>query len=288
MGPAGNGEPAKRRLTTLAAAGLATAALAGCGGGSNGDGPTVYSSSDGRPAHVHGLAVVDDQVLAATHNGLWNVGEGKATRVGEVRDDLMGFTVAGEGRFLASGHPARPGTSPHLGLVESGDGGRSWNTVSLGGEADFHALAVSGHAVYGFDAGRLLTSSDGGVTWEDDPIGVDVVSLAMLRGDDRRVLAGTVAGVKLKRNGRWKTILAGEPALVSWPAASKMVAVALDGEISISTNQGRSWKRPGTTPGPPVAAYSDGRALIVAAEDGSIARSTDDGATWTQLLAAEP
>lgn len=273
-----------RRLSLIAAA-VAAATLAGCGEGK--DGPTVYSSGDDRPAHIHGLAVVDGQVLAAAHNGLWKVGNGQAARVGDVRDDLMGFTAAGAGRYLASGHPADPGSGPpHLGLTQSVDEGRSWKNVSLPGQADFHALAVSGDTVYGFDAGRLLASADGGVTWRDDPIGEDVISLAMRRGDDRSVLAGTGAGVKLRSGGRWKTILSGQPALVSWPSQRKMVAVALDGEISVSADGGRSWKQPGAAPGPPVAAYSEAASLIVASEDGSISRSTNNGATWTQLLDA--
>lgn len=273
-----------RRLGLLAVV-LAVVAVAGCGGGETE--PSVYSSGDDRPAHIHGLAIVDGQVLAAAHNGLWAVRDGKASRVGEVRDDLMGFTVAGEGRFLASGHPANPGAGPpHLGLTESGDGGRSWKNVSLPGQADFHALAVSGNTVYGYDAGRLLASTDGGTTWKQDPIGADVIGLAMLAGDERRVLAGTASGVQIKQDGRWRTLLAGQPAHVSWPATRKMIAVALDGEISVSTDAGTSWKSPGTTPGAPVAAYSDGRALVTASEDGSISESSDDGATWTTLLAA--
>lgn len=273
------------RRSAALAAGLAAAAVAGCGNNGKESGG-VYSSGDTRPSHIHGLAVVEGQVLAAAHNGLWRVGSGTARRVGEVRDDLMGFTVAGPGRFLASGHPARPGAAPHLGLVESVDGGRSWRSVSLPGQADFHALAVSSNSVYGFDAGRLLASTDGGVSWQEDPIGVDVLSLAMRHGDDRSVLAGTADGVKLKTGGRWKTVLPGQPAIVSWPARQRMVAVALDGEISVSADGGERWRQAGAAPGPPVAAYSDGESVIVASEDGSISRSNDDGATWTQLLGA--
>lgn len=40
--------------------------------------------------------------------------------------DLMGFTVAGPDRFLASGHPGPGADLPEpLGLVESRDGGQS-------------------------------------------------------------------------------------------------------------------------------------------------------------------
>ena len=276
----------RRRLIGASAAALTAVALAACGGSSRE--PGVYSSGDDRPAHIHGLAVVDGQVLAAAHNGLWNVGAGKATRVGDVRDDLMGFTAAGAGRYLASGHPARPGSGPpHLGLTQSVDQGLTWKNVSLPGQADFHALAVSGNSVYGYDSGRLLASADGGVTWQEDPIDAEVLSLAMRSGDEQSVLAGTSDGVKLRTRGRWKTLLRGQPALVSWPSRSKMIAVAVDGEISVSADDGKRWKQSGAAPGPPVAAYSDSSSLIVASEDGSISKSTNDGATWSSVLAAD-
>src|SRR3546814_10389130 len=87
----------------------------------------------------------------------------------------MGFTVAGPGRFLASGHPGI-GTDafqeldrPLFGLIESIDGGRTWDPVPLSSEVDFHGIeAVQGN-VYGFDStsSRLLVSTAGGTTSDD-------------------------------------------------------------------------------------------------------------------------
>lgn len=273
-----------RLLALLAAS--SSLLIAGCGSSERQRG--VYADSAARPAHIHGLAVVDGDVLAAAHNGLWRIDAGRATRIGAVRDDLMGFTVAGEGRYLASGHPAHPeaGRPPHLGLIESVDGGRSWKPLSLSGEADFHALAVSGDEVAGYDAGRLLRSSDGGMTWNGVEVDSHVLSLAMRPERSAGLLAGTAAGVQLRRRGRWKTLLPGEPALVVWPTDRRMLAVAVDGEISTSDDAGKSWRRAGHTPGAPVAASADSGRLLVATESGAIVSSASAGKTWTTLISA--
>lgn len=98
-------------------------------------------------------------------------GDGETTRTGgpaqisQEQQDFMGFTVAGPDRLLASGHPTPGQDLPAaLGLIESRDGGRTWQPVSLLGQADFHVLRAAGERVYGFDpaSGMLLASGDGG------------------------------------------------------------------------------------------------------------------------------
>jgi hypothetical protein len=45
--------------------------------------------------------------------------------------DLMGFTVAGPGRYLASGHPGlHVDQAQPVGLIETTDGGVTWTPVS--------------------------------------------------------------------------------------------------------------------------------------------------------------
>ncbi len=70
---------------------------------------SARTARDHGPVHVHGLGVnpKDQGLFLATHTGLWRVAadDGKATRVAERREDIMGFTVEGSDRFLGSGHP---------------------------------------------------------------------------------------------------------------------------------------------------------------------------------------
>ena len=140
--------PLQRVLLTAAAL-VAATGLAACGG--DGSGPAVGAGA-GAPAqetaaleHIHGLGVdpADGRLFIATHNGLFTAAEGETTptQVGTSSQDIMGFSVVGPNRFVASGHPGLDQDLPgNLGLIESRDGGRTWKNISLLGEADFHVL----------------------------------------------------------------------------------------------------------------------------------------------------
>ena len=75
--------------------------------------------------HIHGLAVNPanpDQILVATHHGLYRAGlDGQAELISPVQD-FMGFTRDPGSRdtLFASGHPAGGG---NLGFIASSDGG---------------------------------------------------------------------------------------------------------------------------------------------------------------------
>jgi hypothetical protein len=73
----------------------------------------------------------------------------------------MGFTVAAPNQFLGSGHPGESDQNdpPNLGLIESTNGGQTWNSLSLKGAADFHSLEYRHGIVYGPDSGT--PDSDG-------------------------------------------------------------------------------------------------------------------------------
>ena len=139
---------------------MSLVALVGCGDGGSEEASAPDAGrvvSDPGVAHIHGVGVnpADDSVVVATHTGLFRAGPGeqRARRVGDRRQDTMGFTVVGPDRFLGSGHPdARDDLPPLLGLIRSDDAGRSWQPVSLLGEADFHVLRTSGRRVYGVNA----------------------------------------------------------------------------------------------------------------------------------------
>jgi hypothetical protein len=56
----------------------------------------------------------------------------------------MGLTVVGADRFLGSGHPdVQTDCPPLLRLIESTDAARSWPSVPLLGDADFHVWCFS-------------------------------------------------------------------------------------------------------------------------------------------------
>jgi photosystem II stability/assembly factor-like uncharacterized protein len=147
-------------------------------------------------AHVHGLGIdpADGMLLAGTHHGTFRVGEdGDVGQVGPVQD-FMGFTVVGAEHYLASGHPGPGQDGPgNLGLIESTDGGRTWRTASLSGEADFHALEARHGRVYGHSGGVLMVSEDMR-TWQQRAA-VPLADLAVSPDDPQTVLATTEQGV---------------------------------------------------------------------------------------------
>jgi photosystem II stability/assembly factor-like uncharacterized protein len=273
---------------------LVTAVLAGCGGEDDGgEEPGEAPEASAGPVHVHGLGVnrKDGALLIATHTGLFRVkqDERKATRIGDSLQDTMGFTVVGPDRFLGSGHPG-PGENrpPNLGLIESRDGGRSWDSRSLLGEADFHVLRARGPRVYGFDATnqRLLVSRDGGKDWKElNPPGL-VIDLVSDPGAPERLIASTDRTLFSSSDGgqRWRSLSPrGDepPGLLTWPTANRLYHVDGAGQVRLSGDGGQSWRARGSIGGQPAALLGQGKnELYAALPDGTIRRSTDGGVSW--------
>ncbi|MDP8976542.1 MAG: exo-alpha-sialidase, partial [Actinomycetota bacterium] len=193
-------------------------------------------------AHVHGLGInpSNGDLYAASHFGLFRVPRGgKAERVGNLVQDTMGFTVVGPDHFLASGHPdlddqrlRKPGRPPLLGLIESTDGGRSWELVSLLGEADFHSLVAAHGNVYGYDStgGRFMVSPDG-KQWETRS-GLAVGDFAVDPADAERLVAMTERGLVESGDGgrSWAPMDGPKLAFLSWCADQGLWGVSPTGE----------------------------------------------------------
>jgi len=258
-----------------------------------GDGGTT-SATDAGPVHVHGLGVnpADGALFIATHTGLYRAGAGdsKSVRVGDNKQDTMGFTVAGEDRFLGSGHPDfQQDLPPLLGLIESTDGGESWEPISLLGEADFHVLRSAGERVYGYDVtnDRLLVSADAGRTWDEAQRPAPLIDLAVHPDDSRHLVAAGASdlfqGLYESRDGglSWKTI-GDAVGLLAWPTPGRLFLVDGDGNVFLSTNGGARFERRGAIGGQAAALLGQGAdELYAALHDGTIKRSTDGGSTWS-------
>lgn len=266
---------------------------AGCGEGAVGAGDVLPAAplqeEDPGLVHVHGLGVnpSDGDLYVATHFGLWRVRDGTLERVGDAYHDLMGFVVAGADRFLASGHPllVEQRLPPNLGLIESRDGGRTWRSVSLLGEVDFHALRYAHETVYGWDAtsGTFMVSRDGR-RWErrsvlrlldfavspDDP---DVL-VASLQTDAGELVPGrsedggrTYAPGARPRAGR-----------LAWSSTERLWSVDTDGVVSRSRDEGRTWTPVGRLDMLPEAFTDTGERLYAAAH--GVLLTSADGASW--------
>lgn len=237
-----------------AAALAATAALmltiSACSSGSTTTAPST-AASNVPSSHVHGLNVnrETNQVLLATHEGLFDVTKSPATQIGDT-NDLMGFTAAADkGVFYASGHPGPGSDLPNpMGLIKSVDGGKTWEQLSRQGDSDFHALATSRSGIVAYD-GTLRTSPDG-KTWTDVP--AEFVPA---------VLAGT-------------------------PESDTVLATTRDG-LQRSIDGGKTWELVPTAPVIQFAAFASGTEVVGIEPGGAVHYSADAGSTWIQTGSIE-
>lgn len=256
--------------------------------------PSSKAAADAEAlGHVHGLGVDpgDGTLYAATHFGVFRVGDGgELTRIADRWQDTMAFTVIGPGHFLGSGHPDLNENLPsHLGLIESVDAAETWSILSLGGEADFHALDVSGNRTYGYDAttGRIMTTTDR-KNWTAIA-SESVVDLAADPANSDRVLASAPDGTLLLHSlaSPESSLLEDSPrvVLLEWPAEELLVGATADGRVFRSDDAGTSWSRTGQVPGTPEAFDATEEEWHVATDRG-IYRSDDGGATWQTIVTA--
>ena len=245
------------------------------------------SASTAAPAgmeHVHGLAVdpADGQLLAGTHFGAFRVSEdGELEQFGPVQD-FMGFSVAGPGHYLASGHPGADDSGPgNLGLIESTDGGKTWDTVSLEGMADFHTLKFRHDRVYGSSGGQLMVSEDK-KTW-DTRASIPVADLAVSPEDPDTLIVTTQQGLGISTDGgRQFQALQGAPALqlLTWTENGTLVGVDPNGAVHVSHDGGKTWTGRGNAGGQPGALTATEREIFVATQDGRVMESSDGGVTF--------
>lgn len=283
-------------LLALSGAIIAITSVALTRGGNDGDGTAIrdlLAPTDPGPVHVHGLGInpADKALFIATHTGTYRVPPNaeQAARVGDSRQDTMGFTIVGPDRFLGSGHPdvqtmQRQNLPPNLGLIESTDGGRSWTPISLLGQADFHVLRSRGDRVYGVDStnGRFLVSGDGGRTWSQRPIPGPLFDLAVHPQKPSRVVAATERGlIASADDGRSWRVLGGNVGLLGWPDPARLVLVDGAGQVHASRDSGRRWSAIGDVGGQPAALLAQtAQELYVALHDGTVKRSDDGGRSW--------
>ncbi|MEO3781192.1 F510_1955 family glycosylhydrolase [Micromonospora sp. B11E3] len=238
--------------------------------------------------HVHGLGVdpADGVLYVATHHGVFRVTDSGAARVGDRRQDTMGFIVIGPNEFLASGHPAPGEDGPaHLGLMHSGDAGRSWQVLSLGGKADFHLLRVSGGVVYGLDStSSALMATVDRTSWQTRSR-IAAYDLVVDPNQPDILLAATEQGISRSDNGGRTWSLNGGPRLLQlyWSPRG-LLAVVADGTLLRSTDSGASWTPTGgRAPAAPAALAVHDDVVYLATEDGRLLRSGDVGLSWQPM-----
>lgn len=213
-------------------------------------------------SHAHGLAVDakdPTKLYIATHHGLMVlVNEKDLYRIGDSRDDYMGFSPhpTEANVFFSSGHPSFGG---NIGFQKSDDGGFTWKKVSngIGGPVDFHAMAVSpvnADLIYGWYQGNLQRSLDQGKTWEIVNRDILAVYLAADSQDENIVYAATPRG---------QGVLVSRDKGASWISVSKDIE---GGAVSVVV----------------VHPENPNMLLVFSEKLGGLGKSVDAGNTWTK------
>jgi photosystem II stability/assembly factor-like uncharacterized protein len=114
---------------------------------------------------------------------------------------------------------------------------------------------------------------------------VSLLDFAVSPRHGELILATTERGLMRSLDGgrRWRP--AGGPAVVllDWDRSEALWGVAGDGQLWVSADAGRTWKRRGELGGPPAAFLAQAGTLYAAVHDQGIRSSSDEGARWRVL-----
>ncbi len=258
---------------------------------------------------VHGLAYSADgkRLIVAVHDGVVAYNAGRWSKDPGPKHDFMGFTATKK-RFYSSGHPARgSGLQNPLGLIVSGDGGRTWEKRGLEGESDFHTLGASyeTNAIYVYNPapnskmkapGIYYTLNDG-FTWaraEAQGLASAVHAIAVHPSNPRIVAVAAKEGLFLSTNSgdRFERLAEGQ-ALAAFfePDGGRLVYSMYDGTPRLYRHALKSRERtevrlPRLTrdavshiaqnPAAP-------KEYAIATFERSVFVSSDGGKTWSQI-----
>lgn len=267
--------------------------------------PAVWRSKDGemwRPlaplpvpngSAVLSVAAADTLLLAGTDGyGLFiSRDTGKTwTQAGE-----MGTTFVAA-LWIAPWDPALILARTREGLFRSANGAESWQRTGadLAGRVDAIAATPDGAIFLGMSTGRILRSTDGGVTWQPwsalDRDGL-FNTLSIDPANPDRFYAGTQHGLYHSADGgrTWRPI----PHIGHYRATA--LAQAPDGTLYLgnedgvyaSTQDGERWRPLGRGLPPravqDLAVWPGEPPTLFAGTDAGIYRSTDAGASWHAL-----
>jgi photosystem II stability/assembly factor-like uncharacterized protein len=186
----------------------------------------------------------------------------------------------------------------HGGILESGDGGRSWAPLPVAADAmgmrpaSDGSIVIAGHEVF-------VGSADGGRTWEPiaaDLPNIDIHAFARDPADPRRMWAYLAEGGLYESTDggtRWTKVYDGHILfLAATVGGSSVTLVGIEPfqGFARSTDGGRTWSavsQPEAFPTYSLAATPDGRVVALGVSDGLL-RSEDAGSTWSPVKLPSP
>ena len=258
--------------------------------------------------HVHGLSFSSDgkAILVPSHYGLAVYRDGSWSEVNGPIHDFAGFSVS-ESAIYASGHPPQGSALPDpLGLVKSTDEGRTWQSLALGGETDFHLIAAGyrSNAIYvlntqpnsAMPAPGLYLTRDEGKTWRHAAArGLDgeILGLAAHPREAETLAAATDRGLYLSRDAgkRFSRLDRGAFTAVTFDLEGKRLhyARAIRRELISAPLDGRARTLMRLPPlGLDYVTHvaqnpKDERSLAIATDRRHVYIMNDDGSKWRQI-----
>lgn len=178
----------------------------------------------------------------------------------------------------------------HGGLLETRDGGRSWQGTALRGRDAMSVVPPAGDFFQIAGQDVYMETADGGQTWQDVPNdlpGLDLHAFVADPADTSHAWAFSVGNGLFETRDKGRTWELRQPggwgALTSFveSGASVLLAVGSTG-LSRSDDGGRTWAALGQPTGQvaSLAASADGAVLYAGTTQG-VSRSTDGGRSWT-------
>jgi len=227
-------------------------------------------------------------VLGVVLAAAWFVGRAPAGQAALARlgtEDVHALAFAGDDPgHLLFGH--------HGGILESVDGGRSWQPLPT--RADAMAIAPAGYGSIVIAGHEVFTASrDGGATWQDIPAdlpSLDIHGFARDPADPGRMWALlATGGLWESRDGgaRWERVSADNilfPVATTDDGRTRLYGVDVSG-LATSIDDGRTWAPLTTPPAYPITSFTataDGGTLLIGSLEG-IFRSDDRGGSWRKL-----
>jgi photosystem II stability/assembly factor-like uncharacterized protein len=235
-------------------------------------------------AFVALAAVADGEMVAAPDSGPLLRSSQNLTHwsaVGDLPADVRTSAALafGDGRIAL-------GTADH-GIQLSIDGGGTWSAVS---EETTLSLAADDSQLFAGTAAGVMTSQDGGETWNDLPPPPlhDLHRIQVV--DGLPVISGTSSPAVIPDPaGGWR-VLSTTPLPLAGLFASRQGALLAPTPHGLyrSEDRGGSWQVvvPGAAGCVPQMTFdADSRGWAGVTQDGALLRTEDDGRTWTRFVA---
>ncbi len=237
----------------------------------------------GSLSHIHQVKISGKSILLGTHEGLFILKNSKTViQVGKEEFDVMGLSIDGN-RFYASGHPGPKSKLLNpVGLLNSTDGGKSWQKISLQGKVDFHLLESRNSELYGADSqsGDLLYSQNYGKTWSSR--GKNLFSDIAINPTNKKNALALAGGrlVSTKKSFLSKSITAPDLVFTQIEWSKKGLLGASGRKLLYSLDQGKTWKVRYNFEAA-ISGLAKSPQLVVAITGSKIWTSTDEGKTFT-------